>query len=52
MNLSPANPFRAFLNDLQHDLEHHERAAEDLRQQIVAAEECGAVWETLKNEAE
>jgi len=52
MEFTLANPFRAFIDALQHDLLHHERAAEDIRQQIVEAEEDGAQWETLKDEAE
>ena len=52
MQLSPENPFRAFLEDLYHDHRHHERAAEHIRQQIIEAEESGEQWETRKDEAE
>jgi len=46
------NPHRAFIRDLQHDLEHHERAAEDVRQQIVDAEDAAEQWDMLRDEAE
>jgi len=48
MPLSPENPYKAFIDDLYHDREHHEHCIRDLDEQIEGAINNAEQWEIVK----